>query len=138
VTPDNRLQLEKGHLQIRVGEKLFPLSHKHGKLAEEGWMPIILIKAKDGPVRYDIELWATPLPIVKDWKKAFNWPTEGENFLNSIQVKATNTGDQQAVSTAKGHTCRFGPRKIRYIRVTQTHNSANAGRHLVEVMAYGE
>ena len=39
-------------------------------------------------------------------------------------------------STAKGYTCRFEPHAARYIRVTQTHNSANTGRHLVEVMAF--
>ncbi|KKK72272.1 hypothetical protein LCGC14_2905540, partial [marine sediment metagenome] len=39
---------------------------------------------------------------------------------------------------AKGYTCKFEPRKVRYIRITQTSNSANTGRHLVEVMAYGE
>ena len=30
----------------------------------------------------------------------------------------------------------FAPRPVRYLRVTQTHNSANTGRHLVEVMAF--
>jgi hypothetical protein len=30
---------------------------------------------------------------VKDWQKAFNWPTEGENFLNWIRAKVTNRGD---------------------------------------------
>jgi hypothetical protein len=39
-------------------------------------------------------------------------------------------------STAQGYTCRFDPRKVRYLRVTHTANSANSGRHLVEVMAY--
>ena len=46
--------------------------------------------------------------------------------------------DNKELSTAEGYTCRFEPRKARYLRVTQTHNSANAGRHLVEVMAYEE
>lgn len=41
-------------------------------------------------------------------------------------------------STAEGYTCRFSPRPIRYLRVRQTHNSANTGRHLVEVMAWAE
>ena len=41
-------------------------------------------------------------------------------------------------STAKGYSCRFEPRAVRYIRITQTGNSANSGRHLVEVMAYDE
>lgn len=46
--------------------------------------------------------------------------------------------DNRDVSTAKGYTCRFAPRRARYVRVTQTHNSANTGRHLVEVMVFGE
>ena len=41
-------------------------------------------------------------------------------------------------STRDGITCRFTPRQVRFIRVTVTHNSANTGRHLVEVMAYAE
>jgi hypothetical protein len=44
--------------------------------------------------------------------------------------------DNKELSTAKGYTCRFDPRPVRYIRVTQTTNSANTGRHLVEVMAF--
>jgi len=39
-------------------------------------------------------------------------------------------------STPKGYTCKFQPRKVRYIKITQTSNSANTGRHLVEVMAF--
>jgi hypothetical protein len=39
-------------------------------------------------------------------------------------------------STAQGYTCAFQPRQVRYLRVTQTANSANTGRHLVEVMAF--
>jgi len=46
--------------------------------------------------------------------------------------------DNSYPSTAKGYTCRFPPRSVRYIRVTQTRNSANSGRHLVEVMAYAD
>jgi alpha-N-acetylglucosaminidase len=41
---------------------------------------------------------------------------------------------QQA--TRQGTTCTFPPRPVRYLRVTVTHNSANTGRHLVEVMAF--
>lgn len=41
-------------------------------------------------------------------------------------------------STADGYTCVFEPRTIRYVRVTQTSNSANTGRHLVEVMAFAD
>jgi hypothetical protein len=44
--------------------------------------------------------------------------------------------DNKELSTQRGYECNFDERKVRYIRVTQTHNSANPGRHLVEVMAY--
>ena len=40
------------------------------------------------------------------------------------------------LSTADGITCQFPPRAARYIRVTVTSNSANTGRHLVEVLAF--
>lgn len=42
----------------------------------------------------------------------------------------------EELATQSGYTCTFPPRAVRYIRVTQTHNSANTGRHLVEVQAY--
>jgi hypothetical protein len=46
--------------------------------------------------------------------------------------------DNKSPSTSSGYECRFAARQVRYIRVTQTHNSANSGRHLVEVMAFSE
>ena len=51
---------------------------------------------------------------------------------------AADRRENEELSTAKGYTCRFEPRKVRYLRVTQTYNAANTGRHLVEVMAYEE
>lgn len=42
------------------------------------------------------------------------------------------------LSTREGISCSFAPRAVRFIRVTVTNNSANTGRHLVEVMAYPE
>ncbi len=44
--------------------------------------------------------------------------------------------DNTAPSTREGYQCKFAPCEIRYLRVTQTSNSANTGRHLVEVMAF--
>jgi hypothetical protein len=97
VTPDNELLLAGGDkLQMRFGKNLTPLSRKQTKTLVDGWMPIILLSAQDGKVRYDFTLWATPLPTVKDWQKAFDWPTEGENYLSWILVKVTNTGDEPA------------------------------------------
>jgi alpha-N-acetylglucosaminidase len=46
--------------------------------------------------------------------------------------------DNRERATARGYACRFTPCQLRYLRVTQTHNSANTGRHLVEVMAYAQ
>jgi hypothetical protein len=95
VTPDNQLLLSGGDmLQMRFGKNLTPLGREQTKTLMDGWMPIILLSAQEGKVRYDFTLWATPLPTVKDWRKAFDWPTEGENYLNWIVVKATNTGDE--------------------------------------------
>ena len=96
ITPDNEVVLSgKTVIQVRIGDKRRPLSRAHGKLAMDGWMPIILVEAVEGPVRYEIAYWATPLPDVKDWRKAFDWPIEGENFLVWIRVKAANTSEEQ-------------------------------------------
>ena len=97
VTPDNQLLLaDKATVRIHFGKQLIPLSHRQTKTALEGWMPVMLLSARDSDVRYEWKLWATPLPSVKDWQKAFDWPTEGENFLNWITVRAINTGAERA------------------------------------------
>jgi hypothetical protein len=44
--------------------------------------------------------------------------------------------DNQEPSTQAGYPCVFAPRKARFIRITMPRNSANTGRHLVEVMAF--
>jgi hypothetical protein len=49
--------------------------------------------ARVGRPAPEVSAWATPLPTVEDWQKAFDWPTEGENYLNWIVVEATNSGD---------------------------------------------
>jgi len=102
VTPDNRLLLAgKATVRIRFGRELIPLSRKQTKTLLDGWLPVVLITAGDRPVRYDFQFFATPLPGVKDFQKAFDWPTEGENFLNWIVVKATNTSREQARARLK-------------------------------------
>ncbi|MBI5687690.1 MAG: alpha-N-acetylglucosaminidase C-terminal domain-containing protein [Verrucomicrobia bacterium] len=50
--------------------------------------------------------------------------------------KVVDRRNNKEPSTDEGYTCTFASRPVRYIRVTQTHNSANTGRHLVEVMAF--
>lgn len=100
VTPDNQILLAgaTSAVQVRFGQNLTPLSRQHGKLAHDGWMPIMEIAAGDGPVRYEFTYWATPMPTVKDWQKAFDWPTEGENFVVWIRYKAINQSDKPAVA----------------------------------------
>ncbi len=46
--------------------------------------------------------------------------------------------ENKSLATKEGYTCRFESHPVRYIRITQTHHSANTGRHLVEVMAFKE
>ncbi len=49
---------------------------------------------------------------------------------------AADRRDNKELSSPEGLTCRFAPRQARYLRVALPHNSANTGRHLVEVMAF--
>jgi hypothetical protein len=101
ITPDSDMQLAGGTLvRVRTGRELSPLSRKLGKRAMEGWIPVIQVPAADGAVRYEISYWATPLPDSKDWRKAFRWPEETENFLCWISVKATNTSNAPAEARA--------------------------------------
>ena len=97
VTPDNRLLLAAGReAQIRCGGNLSPLNRQQVKTLLDGWLPVILLTAQNGNVRYDFRLWATPLPTVSDWRKAFDWPVETENYLNWIAGRVTNTGKDAA------------------------------------------
>ncbi|MGE5295523.1 MAG: hypothetical protein ACM3VT_11900 [Solirubrobacterales bacterium] len=101
VTPENDLRVKDRDsndvtIRIRFGRNLIPLSREQTKTLMEGWLPVILITAKDESVQYEFTFWATPLPSVRDWQKAFDGPNEGENFLNWIRVKATNSGDKSA------------------------------------------
>jgi len=102
VTPDNELLLAgKKKVRLRFGRDLTRLSRKQTKTLLDGWLPVVLLDAADGPVRYEFVLWATPRPTVKDWRKAFDWPTEGENFLNWIVIRVANTGNTRAEAKVK-------------------------------------
>jgi len=107
VTPNNEILLAAGgkkgeavqyagKLKLCFGKDLAPLSRRQTKTALEGWLPVMLLSADDGQVRYDFKYWATPLPTAKDWRKAYDWPTEGENFLIWVIVTVTNTGNVPA------------------------------------------
>ena len=58
---------------------------------------------------------------------------DGENWFTLADRRSN-----QEPSTIRGYQCKFKPQKIRYLRVTQTSNSANTGRHLIEVAAFEE
>ncbi len=93
ITPNNELMLsERRLLQFRIGPNQIALDRHQVKTSLDGWLPVILIAADDGPVRYEFTFWAAPLPDVKNWRKAYGWPTEGENYLNWAWIKVTNTG----------------------------------------------
>ncbi len=107
ITPENELvigtspsegekQAGKRTVRLRYGHALSPLSRQQTKRLLDGWLPIILLSAGDGWVCYEFTFWATPLPNIKDWRTAYNWPTEGDNYLSWILVKATNTGTAEA------------------------------------------
>jgi hypothetical protein len=93
ITPQNELVLAgNARLRLSCGPRFTPLSRKQTKTLLDGWLPIVLLATEEDGVRYEFTFWATPLPTVKNWRAAFAWPTEGENFLNWVRVKATNPG----------------------------------------------
>lgn len=114
--------------------------------------------ANDGRRANTDRYWATDVNVDKAawWQVDFEKPTTvgravvvgfyGDRRYYGFTVEVSTDGqqwdlvadrrDNKELSTADGYTCTFAPRSIRYFRVTQTHNSANTGRHLVEVMAF--
>jgi len=109
VTPQNELLIRGADSQnvavtIRFGRRLSALSRAQTKTLLEGWLPVVLIAAQDESVRYEFTLWATPLPGARDWRKAFNGPSEGENYLNWIRARITNAGDRTADARLKVDT----------------------------------
>ncbi|MEW6742515.1 MAG: hypothetical protein AB1486_07135 [Planctomycetota bacterium] len=116
ITADNQLVLaEDVRVRLRFGPQLERLGSRHVKTLLEGWLPIVLIAADDRAVRYEFTLWATPLPTVEDWRKAFDAPVAGDNFLNWIAIKAINTGSVPAaakVSIERGDASRAPSREL--------------------------
>jgi hypothetical protein len=123
ITPDNQLVIrdsnkKPSNILIRFGQQLIPLTHQMTKRLMEGWLPIVSITAEDDHVKYEFTFWATPLSSVRKWEKAFDWPIEGENFLNWILVKVTNTG--QAVAQARFKIERSEPTGLTYQTFTRS------------------
>jgi len=101
ITPDNKLVLaDKTPIEIRIGSSRTLLKAEYPKLATDGWIPIIVVTTEVEQVDYEVTYWATPLPDLKDWRKAFDWPTEGENYLNWIRIRATNNSDKSLTAGA--------------------------------------
>lgn len=117
--------------------------------------------ANDGRTRNTEQYWATDAGIGPEpawWQVDLGMPTSvgrvvvvgyyGDTRHYGFLVETSSDGetwesaadrrDNTVESTRSGYTCVFPPREARFIRVTQTSNSANTGRHLVEVMAYPE
>ena len=70
ITPDNRLLLSDGReLRIRIGADQRRLSREQTKTLMDGWLPVVLLTAQDGPVRYELTFWSTPLPMVTNWQR---------------------------------------------------------------------
>jgi hypothetical protein len=112
ITPDSQLVIrdennKPSNVLIKFGGQFIPLSAKMTKTLMDGWLPIVCVTAEDGGVVYDFTFWATPLLSLGDWEKAFDWPVEGENFMNWILVKVTNTGRTAAQVKLKAE--RNGP-----------------------------
>lgn len=116
--------------------------------------------ANDGRARDTDAYWATDVNIEPEawWQVDLERPTKvgravvvfyfgdqrhyGFTVETSLDGKswqmAADRRDNKEPSTARGITCRFPPREVRYLRVNVTANSANTGRHLVEVSAFEE
>jgi hypothetical protein len=123
ITPDNQLVIRDGNkkpsnILIRFGQRLIPLGRQATKKLMDGWLPVISVSAEDSQVTYELTFWAAPLPTVKEWEKAFDWPVEGENFLNWIVVKVTNTG--QTAAEAKLKVERSEPSGLTYKAFAQS------------------
>lgn len=118
VTSENELQLAgKSRCRLVFGPGLAPLGRQAVKTLMDGWLPVIRLATEQAGVVYDVTLWATPLPSVTNWPAAFDWPTEGENFLNWVRICATNRGSSRAV--ARAHMEQVSPQPVTLARWSQ-------------------
>ncbi len=102
LTPQNELVLAKQMKALLwLGPGKTPLNRTQTKALLEGWLPVVQLEMEERGIRYELTLWATPLPSVKHWRAAFDWPTEDENFLNWIWIKARNAGTTEREASAR-------------------------------------
>jgi alpha-N-acetylglucosaminidase len=114
--------------------------------------------ANDGRARDPRGHWATDVTLDKEpwWRVDLKKPKTvghvvvtpyyGDGRYYGFTVETSTDGktwrmvadrrDNRQPSTRQGYSCSFKPHSVRFIRVRLTHNSANTGRHLVEVMAF--
>ena len=114
--------------------------------------------ANDGRTRDTNAFWATDVQTDRDpwWQVDLEEPVSigrvvivsyyGDERHYGFTVQTSLDGrtwdtvadqrDNQLPSTREGYACEFAPRETRFVRVTLPHNSANTGRHLVEVLVY--
>jgi len=69
-------------------------------------------------------------------QRHYGFTVEGSSDGKTWRMLADRR-DSKAPATRSGYVCDFRPVTVRLLRVTETSNSANTGRHLVEVEAYG-
>lgn len=116
--------------------------------------------ANDGRRRDTNRYWATDVNNDSEpwWQVDFEKPTKvgrvvvvgffGDERSYGFVVEGSKDGsawetladqrENKVLSRSEGYTCSFSPHVVRCLRVRETSNSANTGRHLVEVMAFEE
>jgi hypothetical protein len=91
VSPDGRLVLpDNRQVILRVGPDAEAIPRSIILTLEEGWLPIVRFQVTSGAVAYRVRYWATPLPHLSDWEKAFAWPVAGDSFTSWIEVIVCN------------------------------------------------
>ncbi len=98
---------------------------------------------KDEPVWWQVDF-AKSVPVGR--VVVVPYFGDGRSYGYIVQIstdgkkwqKVADCPDNKVPATAQGYSCSFAPQKIRYLRVTLTHNSANKARHLVELLAFPE
>lgn len=119
------------------------------RLANDGWSGSTErywatdVQQQPGPAWWQVDL-LEPTSLGRVVVVAFFGDTRSYGFLveTSLDGQSWRTvsdrRENTEPSTGIGYECRFEPHAARYLRVTQTSNSANSGRHLVEVMAFAD